>query len=272
MHTRPLATGLAAVVMLASAVHAQTDYYNTDAGRPLQIEDAYPVERRAFEIQAAPLRLERARAGVYRWGIEPELAFGILPRTQVELGAPLAFVDGGPDQRTSGLAGLELSALHNLNVETALPALAVGASVLLPVGGLGPDKTYASVKALMTRTFSWARFHVNGEYTFGSRGADAGGVTTGRDAGAVELSRWIAGVAVDHTYPLKSLLIGGEVFVREALLDGDDVEWNAGVGLRYQLSPRLALDGGLGRRLTGDDRAWYLTVGTAYAFGLPWSR
>ncbi|MBA2669021.1 MAG: hypothetical protein H0U67_01455, partial [Gemmatimonadetes bacterium] len=28
---------------------AQTDYYNTDAGRPVRIEDAHPVERYAFE-------------------------------------------------------------------------------------------------------------------------------------------------------------------------------------------------------------------------------
>jgi hypothetical protein len=256
-----------AIVALFSGVAsatAQTDYYNTDAGRPLEIEDAYPVERRAFEIQAAPLRLERARAGVYHWGIEPEIAFGILPRTQIELGAPLAFIDGGPDSRINGLAGLELSALHNLNVETAIPALALGAGVLLPVGGLGPDEAYASVKGIMTRTFTWARFHVNAEYTFGSEGPEA--------SGAVELARWTAGIAVDRTFPLRSLLIAGEVFAREPFGANEDVEWNAGTGLRYQLTPRFALDGGIGRRLTGDDWAWYVTFGTAYAFGLPWSR
>src|SRR5919109_166308 len=79
-----------AASLLTHPAVAQTDYYNTDAGRPIRIEDAYPVERRAFEIQAAPLRLERARGGLYHWGIEPELAFGILPRTQIEVGFPLA--------------------------------------------------------------------------------------------------------------------------------------------------------------------------------------
>jgi len=80
-----LATSAASAGRLA----AQTDYYNTDAGRPLTIEDAYPVERRAVELQAAPLRVERALGGVYRWGIEPEVAIGILPRTQFEVGLPL---------------------------------------------------------------------------------------------------------------------------------------------------------------------------------------
>lgn len=257
-----------ALAALASPARAQTDYYNTDAGRPIRIEDAYPVERRAFEVQAAPLRLERSSAGVYHWGIEPELAYGILPRTQVEIGFPLAWIDAGAAGRTTGLAGIELSALHNLNVETAIPALGIAASVLLPAGGLGPEDAYASVKGIMTRTFRWARFHVNGEYTFG----DEPEATAGDVPGVEELSRWMAGVAVDRTFPLRSMLITAEVFALEPMVEGGDVEWNTGAGVRYQLSPRWAVDGGAGRRLTGGDRAWYITFGSAYAFGLRWSR
>jgi hypothetical protein len=46
------------------------------------------------------------------------------------------------------------------------------------------------------------------------------------------------------------------------------VAWNAAAGLRYQLAPRWAIDGGIGRRFTGDDRAWYVTFGSAFALGL----
>ena len=254
---------------LAPTLAAQTDYYNTDAGRPLQIEDAYPVERRAFELQAAPFRLERSRSGVYHWEVEPELAFGILPRTHVEVGVPLAFIDAGNGERSSGLTGVHLSAFHNLNAETSIPALAIAAGVLLPVGSLGPDEAYGSVKGILTRTFTWARFHVNWEYTFGSRLESGGGEAS---IGAAELSSWMGGVAVDRTFPLKSLLVSGEVYAREPLVSGDDLEWNTGVGLRYQLDPRFNVDGGLGRRLTGDDPGWYITFGTAYALGLPWNR
>ena len=254
--------------MSAAPVAAQTDYYNTDAGRPLQIEDASPVERRAFEIQAAPFRLERSRSGVYHWSIEPELAYGILPRTNIEVGVPFAFIDAGGGEKTSGLAGLHLSAFHNLNVETSIPALAVSAAVLLPVGSLAPDEVYTSVKGILTRTFTWARFHVNGEYTFGSRlgAADA------RSASAAELSSWIGGLAVDRAFPLTALLVTGEVYAREPIHTDEDLEWNTGIGLRYQLDPRFNIDGGIGRRLTGDDRGWYVTFGTAYAVGLPWRR
>jgi hypothetical protein len=212
--------------------------------------------------------LERARGGVYHWGIEPELAFGILPRTQIEVGFPLAFIDAGGGERTTGLAGIDVSALHNLNTETTIPALGIAAGVILPVGGLAPDEAYASVKGIATRTFSWARFHANAEYTFGSRP----GAAADESAGVAELSRWLAGLAVDRTFPLRSMLVTAEVFAREPLVEGEDVEWNTGVGLRYQFRPRWALDAGVGGRLTGDERGWYVTVGGAYAFGLPWSR
>jgi hypothetical protein len=246
---------------------AQTDYYNTDAGRPIAVEDAYPIEFRAVELQLAPLRLERSSAGVYHWGVEPEIAVGLLPRTQLELGLPLAHIDAGSAGKTTGLAGIELSALHNLNVETAIPALGIGVGALLPVGGLGPDRAYGSVKGILTRTMTWARFHVNGEYTLGSRPAPDEAT-----AGVAELSRWMAGVAVDRTFPLQSALITAELVAREPLLESEDVEWSTAAGVRYQLDPRWALDGGIGRRLTGDDRAWYVTFGSAYAFGLPWRR
>jgi hypothetical protein len=39
---------LAALSAIPGTAGAQTDYYNTDAGRPLRIEDAYPTERYAF--------------------------------------------------------------------------------------------------------------------------------------------------------------------------------------------------------------------------------
>ena len=105
---------IGSVLMLASAaaparLDAQTDYYNTDAGRPIRIEDAYAIERRGLEIQAAPLRLERSKGGVYRWGLEPELAAGILPRTQLEVGVPLVYTDAGLGRHTTGLAGVDVS-------------------------------------------------------------------------------------------------------------------------------------------------------------------
>jgi hypothetical protein len=254
---------LAAMLLHPAASAAQTDYYNTDSGRPLQIEDAYPVERRAFEIQAAPLRLERATGGAYHWSVEPELAFGILPRTQVEVGVPISFIDGAGVRR-SGFAGLDLSALYNLNVETTrFPAMGIAASALLPLGSLAPDDPYVTFKAIATRTSASARFHLNAEYT-------AGDDPPATASQPMEVPRWTAGIAVDRTFPLRSILIGGEVVVQQPLASADDLVVILGAGARYQLAPRWAVDGGLGKKLAGDDRGWYVTLGSAYAFGLPW--
>lgn len=259
---RVVVLGVFVAPLIARSAWGQTDYYNTDAGRPVTVEDASPIERRAFEVQAAPLRLERARHGVYKWALEPELAYGILPRTQVEVGLPLAVVDAGVGGRTSGLAGVELSLLHNLNVETSIPALALAADVLLPAGELGPDRAYVAVRGIATRTLSWARFHANISYTFGESPAE-----TSDDV--VELPRWLAGVAIDRAFPLRSTLITAELLAEQPIYDDEGVEWSIGAGLRRQVTVHWAVDGGIGRRLTGSSGAWYATVGTAFAFGLP---
>lgn len=258
--TIPTRAALAAALMaFAAPAAAQTDYYNTDLGRPVRIEDAAPVERYAFELQLAPVRLEREGGGAYHWELAPELAYGILPRTQVEVAFPLAVEDGG-DDRSVGLAGIEVAALYNLNVETrTLPALAVAAEVLLPVGSLGPDETYTSLKGIATRTFSGARVHVNGQYTFGP---DAGADDRVGDA-----SRWMAGVAIDRALPLRSLLVIGDVYAEQPLVDGAELAWTAEAGFRYQTSPQFNIDFGGGRRFTGD-QGWFLTFGAAHAFAV----
>lgn len=259
-----LSLALSALLLAApSWALAQTDYYNTDAGRPIRVEDAYPVERRAFELQLAPLRLERSR-GTYSWGVEPEAAFGILPRTHVEIGFPVALIDSPLAGTSVGLAGIELSMLHNLNIETAIPALAIVADVVLPAGGFAPDKAYPSVKGIATKTFSWMRFHANGQYTFGDAPTAAG-------AGAAHVSRWMAGLAADRTFPLRSLLLTGEVVAEQPIDETEELEWSVATGLRYQLSPRWAVDAGVGARLSTESSPWFVTVGSAFAFGLPWS-
>ena len=252
--------------IVPGTARAQTDYYNTDRGRPVQVEDAYVTERYALELKLAPVRIERMNGGTYHWGLEPEIALGILPRTQIEIGVPLAFVEQG-SQRRSGIAGLEISAMHNLNAETErLPAFGIRGDVLAPVGALAPDRVYTSVTGMATRTLTWARFHVNGQRTFGA----APGVSTpvASPAGGIDVSRWLIGGAIDKAYPLRSTLVTAEFYGRKPLESSQDVEYTAGAGTRYQLTPTLALDGGFGRRLNGPEQGWYVTFGSAYAFGV----
>ncbi len=253
----------APILPLAAPLHAQTDYYNTDTGRPVQIEDAYAIERRALELQLAPFRVERPRGGAYRWGLEPEITAGIFPRTQIEVGFPLAHVERGVTGRVTALSGLEISALYNLNVETKLPAFAIAAETVLPVGGLAGSRASTSIKGIATRTLSWARFHVNAQVTLDADAADSTAVGS-------ERSRWLTGVAIDRTFPLRSLLVTAEIVARQPVVRSADLTWDTAAGLRYQVSPRIATDLGGGYRLRGDDAGWFLTAGAAVAIGLPW--
>jgi hypothetical protein len=255
----------AAVLLVAAPATAQKDYYNLDKNRPVRIEDAYATERYALEVKVAPLRLERERGGVYHWGFDPEIAYGILPRTSIEVGFPFAVVDGGEDGRSAGLSGIELSLFHNLNIETrTLPALGVRGDLLLPVGGLSGDRIYPALTGLATRSYPWARFHVNAQYTFGAAPDE-----TALDPEVVphETSRWLAGIAVDRVFPLDAYLLIADVYAQQPLHADDPIEWNAGAGIRYQVNPFLAIDAGVGRRLTGDP-AWYFTFGSAYHLGV----
>lgn len=269
------ARAAAALLLLGGAMpsvgYAQTDYFNTDAGRPVRIEDAYAIERRAIELQVAPLRLERERAGGYRWGIEPEIAVGLLPRTQVEIGFPLVHAEGVPGVRTTALAGLELSALYNLNAETRLPALAVVADVVVPAGPLGPSTTIPSLKAIATKTFAWARIHLNGQMTFADDPGVSGSTRTGTSPANAEFSRWLGGIAIDKALPLRSMLLTAEVVVSQPLAHAAARRWDVAGGTRIQLSPRVAFDAGGGYRLAGDEPGWFITTGAAVAIGLPWS-
>jgi hypothetical protein len=268
----------AAVFVAASAgatpAVAQKDYYKLDKNRPTRISDAYTTERHAIDVKIAPLTLEREAGGIYHWEFEPELAYGILPRTSVEVGLPYAVIDAGGAGQQSGLRGIDLSVFHNLNVETrTMPALGIRGDVVLPVGSLSGEKVYPAVTGLATRSFSWARIHVNAQYAFGTLPEEAegaplpGGLDQGMRMAGEKVSRWLAGVAVDRVFPLRALLVVGNVYASQPLNEEDSLEWNVGGGVRYQVNPYLVVDTGLGRRVSGEP-AWQFTVGAAYQFAL----
>ena len=263
--SRSLAPLLVALALSPSIAGAQTDYYNTDAGRPLAVEDALPLELRALELQLAPVRFTRFR-GATELGFEPELALGILPRTQVEVGIPITVAtSSSADAHGSSAVGLTVAALHALNVETSLPAFAVGGSIAV----LGGESriAQASVKAIATRTMPGVRVHVNAAFSVrtSTNGSDEEEVTFGD-----ELSRWLAGVAIDRTFPLSSLLIGAELTAREPLGADRGTQWSTAAGARYQLGPRSSLDGGVGVHLTGPERGWFVTAGAAVQLYRAW--
>jgi hypothetical protein len=258
---------LASLIIPATDLAAQHDYYNTDVGRPLATEDAVAMEEGAFELKAAPVTIRRLATGVYGWHLEPELMYGLPARTQAALGVPLLLHDGPQGSTSAGLGGVHLSVLHQLNVEsTTLPAFAAGVAALLPAGSMAPDDTHLSIRANSTRTFSWGRLHANVVHALGSRELAAGASAHGM---ADDLVRWKVGVSADRAFALSAMLAGAEVVAEQPLVEGSPVIWVAGVGVRRQLGVRWVLDAGISRRLTEGHEAWSFTLGSSYAFGIP---
>jgi hypothetical protein len=254
-----LAAALLCTVAAARRGQAQIDYRNLDDDRPTQVEDAYPLERFAFEL-ISPYRVVRSRGGQTLHALIPEIEWGVLRNVQIGVKLPVAGLDEG-GTTTWGLSGARWFALYNFNTEsTVLPALSVRSDVVFPIGSLGGSATRGSVKVLATRSFGRSRLHLNAEYGFGD-GATA--LVEGTD-------RWWYGAAVDRTLFRRSTLVVAEVYaLREA--DGAPVEVNAALGVRHQWTPTLVLDLGAARRLRkGAGPDLEITFGVSQAFALAW--
>jgi hypothetical protein len=110
---RVFLAGLGVALMATPAV-AQIDYRNLDHGRPGEIDDAYPVERYAFEAGSG-FRMFRA-SGSEHLRLESGIAYGLFRGGHVALHAPVAWTFGSTTSET-GLAGIDVSLLMNLGVE-----------------------------------------------------------------------------------------------------------------------------------------------------------
>lgn len=237
---------------------AQIDYRNLDDERPVVTEDAYPIERYAFEV-LAPYRFERERGGNRIHQVVPEVGYSPFDNTQIGLEVPLAALEesAGSDTRW-GLAGIGVYAFYNLNTEgRVLPGFAVRAEAGLPVGSLAGDATRFAVKAIATRTFGRTRLHLNALRGFGSED----------NIGLMDFTpRWRYTLAADRTFLRQSTLLVAELLTERAVR-GAEVEVNAALGLRYQWRPTLVLDAGVVRRLRNVSGPDYgLTLGLSHAF------
>lgn len=245
-------------LVIAAPAAAQIDYRNLDDERPVVTEDAYPIERYAFEV-LAPYRYESEAGGTRLHVVLPEIAYGLFPNAQLGVKAPVAVVDLRPDTDW-GLAGLQAFALYNFNTESQLlPALSLRGDVSFPVGSLAGGDTRVTLKGIATRTWGRTRFHLNVARSFGSED---------QPAAAEPAHRWAYSLAVDRTLFRQSVLVIGEMTASEAIR-GAPTEVNASLGARYQWTPTLVLDAGITRRLRDDiGPDFAFTLGLSHAFAL----
>jgi len=282
---------------IAAVAQAQTDYRNTDPGRPVRISDATPTERRALEISLTSARLEKLTLGRYRLQLEPRIAYGLFPRTEVSLRAPVFFYERALSPR-AGIGGIGLGSEHQLMIETlGFPALAVAGEVFVPTGPAAVRTSYIG-KAIVTRTVSAFRVHVNGSLgTFSFREPAATEIvlpplhgpctvipethgirpmarciSTRAGHMSAELTRaegpvrtrtqWMAGLAIDRSFPLSSLLVIADVYRQKYEGIGRPADWTGEIGARRQITRALVVDGAIGRLFTGESRAWFASFGT----------
>jgi hypothetical protein len=252
------------LLLLPSSLLAQIDYRNLDDDRPVATEDAYPVERYAFEL-IAPYHFEAESGGIGLHAAVPEIAYGIVRNAQIGMKLPLAAVDGaaGTDW---GIAGLHLFGLYNFNTESrTLPAISVRADAGFPVGSLAGDGTRVVLKAIATRSWGRMRVHLNAARSF-----DANTSLSPVDP----LPRWRASLAVDRTFFRSSLLLVAELATSQLVEDGPEGVTVA-LGGRWQWQPTFVLDLGVSRRLSDIGPDFAFTLGLSHAFGIrelmPWA-
>jgi hypothetical protein len=129
-----------------------------------------------------------------------------------------------------------------------------------PCGVIGLDSATANAGAPLRAP---AGAHATGvRQASGSQSADSSSQTGG--------TLVVLGLAADRSFPLWSTMLVGDVYVTRytgTLPRPND--WMAELGFRKQISPRLVLDAGAGRRFAGLRLAWIATLGTTYVFALP---
>ena len=234
------------------------DHDNLDKNRPVQLEDAYPIAKGEIALEGGGQFIDR-RQGRTRFVFQPQILYGAFYNTQLEMGGDL-FTEPTTVEGAEKSGDLRISALYNFNTETlTLPALALKLDLELPTGvrSRGVD---GSLTGILTRSFGRWRTHLNATYT-------VVGSAQGRERNG--FYRFVAGVSYPLGYParFRQTLIA-DVFTRQSDLSGGRNPTGVEAGLRYQLSSRIVLDGGIGTEFAGptDRSAVFGTVGLSVAF------
>jgi len=243
-----------AIVDGASAI----DHKNLDEGRPLRLEDAYPIAHGELAIEAGAGFTLRRRAADR--GLFPiELLSGPWPNLQVGIGTALSTDPREIDDRPKS-GDLRLSALYNFNQETLnLPAFAVKLGLDAPTGvdahGFGVE-----AKGIVTKSLERLSLHLNAGYEFLASSRE-----DERD-GRYEL-------AIGASYPVgaprftRATLVG-DVFAEQSSRRGEATTVGTELGLRYQLTPRIVWDVGIGTEFAGpaDRSRFSFTTGLSFGF------
>lgn len=225
---------MACVAAMPLQAMAQEDFRHADEGRPIRVEDAYPIKFGEWEWELGVLGelAEGSSSSVSTI----ELKFGFARNLQVGIEADGGWArDLGVVQ--SGIEEFGAHLLYNLNQEShSAPALGLRADIATPgVGGRGSEEWGGAVKGMLTKSVGLFRAHLNGGYTWAS-------VMDGGDF-------WSIGLALDRPLGLTSKLLLGDVYLESPSQGGGGGRIWADVGSRVQISKTMVLDFGVTSRV-----------------------
>ena len=233
------------------------DHKNLDEGRPLRLEDAYPIASGEWALETGVGYSMERRSPDHAF-LPVEILYGVFPNFQAGIATTLLTnprsVDG-PEK--SG--DVHLSGLYNFNQETIrMPAFGLKASVNLPSGvrSRGVD---VEIKGLVTKSFDRLSLHFNPAYQF----------IGGRNAGE---RRGIYKFTLGASYPIgapmytRTTLIG-DLFTEQSIRHGESNVYGVEVGFRHQLTQRIVLDFGVGSELAGPAQRAQLFATTGISVG-----
>jgi hypothetical protein len=247
----------AVLLLLTTGPTWAIDHKNLDEGRPLRLEDAYAISTGEIAVEAgAGFRL--IRHGTDQGVFPVEVLYGALPNFQIGLGTTLFTNPHEVDDRPKS-GDLHVSALYNLNQETlTLPAFGIKLSLGVPTG-VDARGYSVEVKGIVTKSIERLSLHLNAGYEF---------ITDTRHDerdGRYEL-------ALGFSYPVgapqftRATLVG-DVFAEQAERRREATVVGTEIGLRFQLTPRVVWDVGIGTEFAGPADRSRLFGTTGFSFG-----
>jgi outer membrane putative beta-barrel porin/alpha-amylase len=256
MTNRVLLMSVLVLAVAAGDVYA-IDHTNLDEGRPLRLEDAYAIADGEIAIEIGG-GFTLPRRGSNQGVLPAEILYGAYPNLQLSVGTTLATDPRDIDDRPKS-GDLQVSALYNFSQETiSLPAFALKVGVDTPTG-VGARGYGVEVKGIITKSIERLSLHLNAGYEF------LIATSTGDREGRYQF-------ALGASYPIgapqftRATLVG-DVFAEQSTRRGESTFVGTEVGLRYQLTPRIVWDVGIGTEFAGPAHRSNLFMTTGFSFG-----
>jgi hypothetical protein len=243
--------------LLAGPVWA-VDHNNLDEGRPLRLEDAYPIAYGELSAETG-VGFHQNRQSPDRVAFPVEILYGAYWNLQVGLGSTLATEPRTIDEAEKS-GDLRTVALYNFNQETLrFPALAAKLRLDFPTGvrSRGVD---TELKGIVTRSFGQTRAHLNVGYEFVGHAGD------GKRNGRYEI---VLGAQYPVGYPRSlNTTVLADLFTQQSVHTGESNPSGVEVGIRQQIAPLTVLDIGVGTELVGpaERTPVFATVGVSVGF------